>query len=172
MLSAGQSQVPGRAFDPLAYVKRMETVGFTRQQAEALAEEQAKLVDEKLATKLDIETVHAKIETSRNELTAKIETSKNELKASIATLDAKIETVHAQLEASIVALDAKVETVHAQLEANSATVRAELVGKIAEVHVKISESRNATIRWMVGMVGGQTVALLAAMFGIMRLGGH
>ncbi len=44
-------------FDTLAYARRMESVGFSRQQAEALAEEQVKLIDERLATKADIETL-------------------------------------------------------------------------------------------------------------------
>lgn len=47
----------GRTFDTLAYAKRMESVGFTRQQAEVLAEEQAKLIDDRLATKDDIESL-------------------------------------------------------------------------------------------------------------------
>jgi len=38
------------AFDTLAYARRMEAVGFSREQAEALAEEQAKLIDDRLAT--------------------------------------------------------------------------------------------------------------------------
>lgn len=42
-------------FDTLSFARRMESVGFTRQQAEAMAEEQAKLIDEKLTTKNDLE---------------------------------------------------------------------------------------------------------------------
>lgn len=52
----------GKLFDSLAYAKRMEAVGFTRQQAEALAEEQARLIDDRLATKTDIAMVRDDIE--------------------------------------------------------------------------------------------------------------
>ncbi len=45
----------GVIFDTLAFARRLEAVGFTREQAEALAEEQAKLIDERLATKHDLE---------------------------------------------------------------------------------------------------------------------
>jgi 2-phosphoglycerate kinase len=48
-------------FDSLAFAKSMESVGFTRQQAEKMAEEQAKLIEERLATKEDIEQVNANI---------------------------------------------------------------------------------------------------------------
>jgi hypothetical protein len=45
------------AVDTLAYARRMEAVGFSREQAEALAEEQAKVIDERLATKADMEAL-------------------------------------------------------------------------------------------------------------------
>jgi len=51
--------MPGLAFDTLAYARRMEGVGFSRDQAEAMAEEQAKLLDERLATKADLEALRA-----------------------------------------------------------------------------------------------------------------
>ena len=47
----------GLAFDTLAYARRMEAVGFSRDQAEAMAEEQAKLLDERLATKTGLEAL-------------------------------------------------------------------------------------------------------------------
>ena len=47
----------GPAFDTLAYARRMEAVGFSRDQAEAMAQEQAKLLDERLATKTDLEAL-------------------------------------------------------------------------------------------------------------------
>ena len=42
------------AFDTLKYSKRLVEAGFTDRQAEALAEEQAALVTDQLATKQDI----------------------------------------------------------------------------------------------------------------------
>jgi DNA repair exonuclease SbcCD nuclease subunit len=61
-------------FDTLAYARRMEQVGFTREQAEALAEEQAKLIDERLATKADTAAIRADIEAHRLTTTRDIET--------------------------------------------------------------------------------------------------
>lgn len=42
------------AFDTLAYAKKLRAAGFNEQQDEALAEAQAELVDERLATKHDL----------------------------------------------------------------------------------------------------------------------
>ena len=50
------------AFDTLKYAKRLEAAGFTVKQAEALAEEQARLFSEQLATKLDLEQLHADVQ--------------------------------------------------------------------------------------------------------------
>lgn len=41
-------------FDTHAFVKRLKTVGFTEEQAEVFAEEQARLIEDKLATKNDL----------------------------------------------------------------------------------------------------------------------
>ena len=45
------------ALDTHAYIKKLEAAGFTEQQAEVLAETQADLLTNQLATKSDIETV-------------------------------------------------------------------------------------------------------------------
>ena len=45
------------ALDTHAYIKKLEAAGFTEQQAEVLAETQADLLTNQLATKADIETV-------------------------------------------------------------------------------------------------------------------
>ena len=47
------------AFDTLKYSKRLVEAGFTTTQAEALAEEQARLIDERLATKQDLKKLEA-----------------------------------------------------------------------------------------------------------------
>lgn len=85
------------SFDTLSYARRMEAVGFTRAQAEALAEEQAKLIDERLATKADIallrsdirsdfDKVRVEIEAIRASLARDIEQLRQETKANIELL--------------------------------------------------------------------------------------
>ena len=45
-------------FDTLAYAKKLKSVGFTEDQAEIQAEALAEIIDEKLATKQDIQDLN------------------------------------------------------------------------------------------------------------------
>ena len=48
-------------FDTLNSSKRLEKAGFTREQAEALASEQAKLIEDGLATKNDLKELELRL---------------------------------------------------------------------------------------------------------------
>ena len=48
-------------FDTHAFVKRLTGVGMPEEQAEALADEQAQLIDERLATKADLERLEQRL---------------------------------------------------------------------------------------------------------------
>ena len=48
-------------FDTHAFVKRLTAVGMPEEQAEALADEQARLIDERLATKDDLERLEQRL---------------------------------------------------------------------------------------------------------------
>jgi hypothetical protein len=74
------------SFDTLSYARRMESVGFTRAQAEAMAEEQARLIDERLATKADIASLQLKIEEVRSSLARDIEHLRSETKTGMELL--------------------------------------------------------------------------------------
>ena len=74
----------------LAYAKSMESVGFTRQQAEKMAEEQAKLIDERLATKEDTAVINSNIEALRLSTSKDIEALRLATKADIETTKAEI----------------------------------------------------------------------------------
>ncbi|MDE7065588.1 MAG: CCDC90 family protein, partial [Desulfovibrionaceae bacterium] len=84
-------------FDTLAYVKQLEAVGVPREQAEVQAEALRAIIDEKLATKLDV----AELKWDIKELDAKTESVRAELKRDIKELDAKTESVRASLKRGI-----------------------------------------------------------------------
>jgi len=79
----GKSNHPGIPFDPLQYVRRLESVGFTRTQAEAQAETLLAVVQEQLVTKKDLKEMESK-------LSFDIETVRNDLKREIKELDGKL----------------------------------------------------------------------------------
>lgn len=60
------------AFDTHAFIKRLVAAGMPEPQAEVLAEEQAKLIETQLATKVDIADVRRDIELAKHELTIRI----------------------------------------------------------------------------------------------------
>lgn len=59
-------------FDTLAYTKKLKSVGFTEEQAEAQAETLSEIIESNLATKHDIENVRKDIEMLKNELILKL----------------------------------------------------------------------------------------------------
>lgn len=69
-------------FDPLKYVKELENVGFTREQAEVQAETFFSIVQEQLVSKYDLKELE-------NELKQSSQMMENELKQTIKEFDAK-----------------------------------------------------------------------------------
>ena len=59
-------------FDTHAFVKRLTAVGMPEEQAEVLADEQAKLIDERLATKADLKRLEQAIKADSRELEARL----------------------------------------------------------------------------------------------------
>lgn len=55
-------------FDTLKFAKRMAEAGFTKKQAEALAEEQSSLIENELATKKDLYALEANLKRDIREL--------------------------------------------------------------------------------------------------------
>lgn len=60
-------------FDTHRFVQNLVASGFTEKQAEALAYEQVNLLNSNLATKADIESIRAELETMRLTTESKIE---------------------------------------------------------------------------------------------------
>jgi CRISPR/Cas system-associated endonuclease Cas1 len=48
-------------FDTHAFVKKLKAVGFTEEQAEVFAEEQVKLIEDRLATKRDLKELEERL---------------------------------------------------------------------------------------------------------------
>ena len=74
------------AFDTHRFVKRLTGCGFTEEQAETLADEQAALLNGNLATRADIARIEAEIEAMRQETRAGIEALRQETRAGIEAL--------------------------------------------------------------------------------------
>ncbi|WP_044414050.1 DUF1640 domain-containing protein [Thiomicrospira microaerophila] len=53
--------MPRLALDTHQYVKRLKSVGFTEEQAEVIADEQKRLIEDQLATKSDLNELETRL---------------------------------------------------------------------------------------------------------------
>ncbi len=89
------------AFDTLTYAKKLRDAGFTQEQAEVQAHALADIVEERLATKQDIATLHhaiKELETSLRHDMKELETS---LKRDIKELETSLRHDIKELETSL-----------------------------------------------------------------------
>ena len=87
-------------FDPIKYVKQLESVGFTREQAEMQSETFFSIVQEQLVTKQDLKD-------SENALRQAIKDSDNALRQAIKEIDAKTSLEFEAIRRDIKELEAK-----------------------------------------------------------------
>lgn len=89
------------SFDTLTYARKLEQAGFTRDQAEVQAFAMREIIEDKLATKADLERVRLElqrdIEISRADLDAKVEMAKAELKTDIEKVRGEVKETEARL---------------------------------------------------------------------------
>jgi len=127
-------------FDTHRFVKNLTACGFTEKQAEALADEQARLLDRNLATKADVEKVKAVLK-------ADVEKVKAVLKADLERVNAAL---RADLDKVTASLKAELETVNANLKAELERVKSDL------------------LKWMVGAMSAQTALIVGLILGLVQ----
>jgi uncharacterized protein len=161
------------AFDTLAYTRRMEEAGFTRQQAEALADEQAKLIDERLATKTDIEALRLANKADMEAIHRDIERLRLETKSDIEALRLANKS---DIEALRLANKSEIEGLRLANKSETEGLRLATQSDIAasrdKTEILIERVRSDILKWTIGAIGLQTVAVLAAVYGLARMLAH
>ena len=130
------------AFDTHRFVKNLTSSGFTEAQAEALADEQAHLLDSKLATKADILAVKADI--------LAVKADVREVKADVREVKADVREVRADIREVKSELELKIEQVR------------------ADVEVKIEKVRSDLLTWMVGALTAHAALIAGIVAGLIR----
>ena len=161
----GRATVNALSFDTLAFARRMEAVGFTRQQAEALAEEQAKLIDERLATKSDIELIRHDIEALKQTTKADIEALRQTTKTDIELIRHDIEALKQTTKADIEVLR---QTTKADIEALRLATRADIETLRQTGRADLAEARSDIVKWTMGAIGLQTLLIVGAVVALAR----
>ncbi|MGH8568195.1 MAG: hypothetical protein ACREXU_09260 [Gammaproteobacteria bacterium] len=99
------------AFDTLKFAKRLKEAGFTEQQAEALADAEADLIEQNFATKRDIADIKRDIADIKRDL-AEV---RAEVKRDIADLKREIKELVVTLRNEIKELDVKIEQIRSDV---------------------------------------------------------
>jgi chromosome segregation ATPase len=141
-------------FDTLRRSRTLRDKGrFTSEQAETLAEALGEATHEDLATKADVVALRSDI--------AAVKADSTILKAEIANLATKSEL--AEVKADIAAVKADLTIVKAEI-ANLATK-----SELAEVKADIAGVKADILKWVVGAIGFQTVAMLGTVVGLVKI---
>ena len=145
------------AFDSLAYAKEMEAGGFTRQQSEAFAAAQGKILKDafaasELATKTDIRDVRDEIQDVRAELKADIQDVRNEIQ----DVRNEIQDVRTELKAEIQDVRNEIQDVRLDVQ----NVRLE----VQDVRNEVKGVERRLLRWQIG-IGAAIVSFMLAGFG-------
>ena len=134
-------------FDTLKLARRLQTAGMPADQASGLAEALSETMTTELATKSDLKEL-------RSWAMAELAALRGEMQAEFAKLREEMRTGQAAL--------------REEMRTGQAALREEMRTGQAQLRLEIAQSKNETVRWMIGLFIAQTTVTLGA---ILRLVG-
>ncbi len=137
------------AFDTHRFVKRLTDTGFTEAQAEVLADEQVRLLNDNLATKQDL----LKLQGIQKQDLLKLEGVQ---KQDLAELEAELQRQMAELKGEL-------QRQMAELEAGLQRQMAELKGDLQR---QMAELKGELLKWMIGAMIAQTGVIVGLVLGL------
>ncbi|MGU3664099.1 DUF1640 domain-containing protein [Methylobacterium sp. A49B] len=139
------------AFDTLKFARALrEKAKLSPEQAEGLADALVDVFDGNIATKADIRDVQADIQVVRSDIEA-----------------LKIQT-RADIEALRLTTQADIEALRLSTKSDIDGLRLETKADIEIVKGAIAAAKVETVRWLVGAIGFQTLAVLGAVVALTR----
>lgn len=142
-------------FDTHGFVKRLVGAGMPEQQAEILADEHARLLNERLANKVDLEHQTALLQRDTAE-------AKQELQRDLAETRTRLERDLAETKAE---LQHEIATLKVELQRELAETKADLQRQIAETKAdlqrQIGDTKVETIKWVAGLMIAQAAVIVA-----------
>ena len=150
------------AFDTLKFARALrDKAKLSPEQAEGLADALVDVLDSNLATKADIRDVQADIQIVRGDIEAfKIQTR--------ADIEALRLTTQADIEALRLSTSSDIEALRLSTKADIDGLRLETKAGIESVKGAIAAAKVETVRWLVGAIGFQTLAVLGAVVALTR----
>ncbi|UIN35475.1 coiled-coil domain-containing protein [Methylobacterium oryzae] len=161
------------AFDTLKFARVLrEKAKLSPEQAEGLADALVDVFDGNLATKADIRDVQAELQIVRGDIEAlKIQT-RGDIEALRLTTQADIEGLRISTKADSDSLrqstKSDIEALRLSTKADIDSLRLETKADIEAVKGAIASAKVETVRWLVGAIGFQTLAVLGAVITLTR----
>ncbi|MBF0139283.1 MAG: DUF1640 domain-containing protein [Magnetococcales bacterium] len=150
------------AFDTHAYVKKLRDAGVDERQAEIQAEALVSMVEDRLATKQDMNALKRDLADIRKEMVTIEANLKRDLADVESSLRKDMATIEANLKRDIKELDVKAENRAKELDVKIETSKLELRKDIESAKVD-------TIKWTAGMFVAQTALIIGALFAVMKM---
>jgi len=154
-------QQPLLAFDTHAAVVELVGSGMPERQAETVVRLQVSLMEQHFATKADIGTVNASIESSRAWAESEFEKVYASIESSRAWSETEFEKVYASIESLRAWTEGEFEKVHASIESLRVSTEAQFASQRRETDARFESLRHEfkaemaslksdLIKWMIG----------------------
>lgn len=146
-------------FDTLKFARALRDGGqFTPEQAERLSDALSDAISGEVAARADLET-------AESNLGRKIDDLKERIDDLEARLDRRIDDLEAKL-------DRRIDDLEGRIDSGLKEIRADLKAEIKGVEAKFEAAKADTIKWVVGIITFQTVAIVGAAVVLARILGH
>jgi ribosomal protein L29 len=160
-------------FDTHAFVKRLTAAGMPEAQAEVLADQQAKLIDERLATKADIAGLATGrgLDDLRSDTKKGLDDLRNETKKGLDDLrsDTKKGLDDLRGDTKKELDDLRGDTKKGLDDLRNETKKG-LDDLRSDTKIMLAETKADLLKWVIGTIGFQTLVILGAVLALSRAG--
>ena len=152
-------------FDTLAYAERLESSGFTREQAHGQARALRELFTDQIATSQDVATLDgsfsARLERTEADLAAKMDRTEGEFARQLKQTETDLTNKISQTEAD---LTRRIEKTEADLTYQISQTKTDLTKRIEKTEIdltmKLAETKADLIKWHIGSMLAMTALIV------------
>ena len=146
-------------FDTLKFARALRDGGqFTPEQSERLSDALSDAIAGEVVSRADLGATESKLGRKIDYLQSKLNRRIDDLRGELAAVEAK--------------LDRKIDDLRDDLDRNAKDLRADLRNEIIGMGAKFEAAKADTLKWIVGIIGFQSAAIIGAAIVLARILGH
>jgi capsule polysaccharide export protein KpsE/RkpR len=141
-------------FNALRYIKKLESAGFNREQAEIQVQLVLESIEEEMATKTDLSEIRTEMASMKGELKTDIAEVRTEmasmkgaLKSDIAEVRTEMASMKGELKADIAEVRAEMAFMKGELKTDMASLKTDLLIKMGGMFILSTTLLGFLIRW-------------------------